>query len=118
MTAKHLSALFSLMAVLLLATTSGCKKKNGAPDQAFKNAGPETQARWQQASEAAKTNGYVTAVLTLRKLQIETYLTPDQQAAITALMMTVNESLAVADQAGEPEAKKAMEEIRQRWRTP
>ena len=118
MTVKNLSVLFSLMAVLLLATTSGCKKESGVPDQAFKNAGPETQARWQQAVEAAKTNGYVTAALTLRKLQLVTNLTSDQQAAITALMTTVNENLAAAEQAGDPEAKKAMEEIRQGWRSP
>ena len=101
-----------------MATTLGCHKQSQTPEEAFKTASPENQARWQLAAQAASTNGYVTAVMTLRKLQTETALTQDQQAAVNTLMAKVNESLSAAEQAGDAGAKQAVEEIRRRWRFP
>lgn len=109
--------LLFVLTVLCLSATSGCKK-SADPVQAFQSASPENQSRWQLATTAAKTNGYVTAIMTLRKLQLETTLTPDQNTAINTLMATVNETLALAERAGDAEAKRATEEIRRRWRTP
>jgi hypothetical protein len=104
--------------VVILAATVGCNKPAPTPETVFQTASPENQARWQLATQAAKTNGYVTAVLTLRKLQLESALTKDQQTAVNTMMATVNVNLSAAEQAGDPEAKQATEEIRRRWRFP
>lgn len=114
---KTLSA-FLVLVVFVLSTLSGCDKGGaGDPKQAFQTASPETQMRWQQANEAAKTNDYVTAVLTFKKLQVQADLTPSQQQIVAEQMAAVNESLAIAEKKGDPEAKKAMETIRQLWRS-
>lgn len=104
--------------VVILAATLGCNKPAPTPETVFQTASPENQARWQLATQAAKTNGYVTAVMTFRKLQLEPALTQDQQTAVNMMMAKVNERLSAAEQAGDPEAKKATEEIRRRWRFP
>jgi Tfp pilus assembly protein PilV len=115
---KDLFTLLRIGAAALLFIIVGCKKQSADPAQAFQTANPEILVRWQQAMEATKTNNYVTAVLSLRKLQMDTSLTSEQQTAVTEQMAFVNQNLSAAEQRGDPDAKKAMEEIRLRWRFP
>jgi hypothetical protein len=99
---------------------AGCGKANTSdPAQqagAFQSAGPRLQASWQLALDAAATNGYATAILTLRQLQAQTDLTPEQRAAVSNQMVAVNIQLQAALQKGDPDATKAQEELRNRWR--
>lgn len=115
---KQNSLWFGGITVLLMAAGTDCHKQRDMFSDAFQTASPENQVLWQQASAAAKTNGFVVAMLSLRKLQLETTLTSYQQAAITAKMAAVDGSLSAAERAGDSEAKKAVEEIRQKWRQP
>lgn len=120
MSIKHLLWLFSVCGVALL-VVSGCSKSAapdpGQPANAFQSATIQNQADWGLALEAAKTNDFVVAMLTLRKLQGQADLTPEQRAAVSGKMTEVNDQLAAAVQKGDPNATKAMEEIRRRWRT-
>jgi hypothetical protein len=112
---------FKLLAIgaSLFIAAAGCNKsKTTNPAQAFQAASAEVKARWQEATEAVATNNYATAVLTLRKLQMDPSLTPEQLTIVGNQMMSFTEKLAIAEQKGDPDAKKAMEEIRQRWRSP
>ena len=110
-----------LAAITMLAT--GCSKhaKGGASEQeqakALESASPRIQADWKLAVEAAQTNDYATAFLTLRKLQGQTDLTPEQRTAVDGKMTQVNDAMLAAVQKGDPEAKKAFDEIRRRWRS-
>lgn len=120
MNRKSLSLMLPLALMLGL---SGCGKSQAkSPDPAqqakvIQTASPEVQKGWQLALAAAETNDFATAILTLRKLQSHANPTPEQQAAITARMNAINDQLAAAIQKGDPEATKAMQEIRDRWRS-
>lgn len=116
---KFLARLIGVSAVVLLAVIS-CSK-SAAPDpaqqaKAFQSATPQNQADWNRALEAAKTNDFAVAILTFKKLQGQTDLTPEQRTAVTDRMTALNEQLAAAVQKGDANAIKALEEIRTRWR--
>jgi hypothetical protein len=120
MSFKHLSRLLCACGVALLALSACNKSAAPAPGQqaqAFQSATPQNQADWGLALEASKTNDFVVAMLTLRKLQGQADLTPEQRAAVKDRMTEVNDQMAAAVQKGDPDAIKAMEEIRRRWRT-
>lgn len=63
------------------------------------------------AIAAAKTNGYVTAILTLKQLQRETNLTPEQAKAVTETLTALNDQMFKAAGKGDPNAKQAVEQL-------
>jgi hypothetical protein len=106
--------------LLLVAGACGKPRTSADPAQqakAFQSASPQTQSSWQLAVDAATTNDYATAVLTLRKLQAQPDLTPEQRTAVNDRMTAVNTQLAAALEKGDPNATKAIQEIKQRGRS-
>lgn len=105
----------------VLFSITGCGKGKGSdPAQLaklFQSADPQTKADWDKASAAAETNDFVTAILTLKKLQEQPGLTPEQRTAVNDSMTAANDQLSAAVQKGDPNATKALEEIRRRWRS-
>ena len=118
---KHLPGLIvvCLAAITMLATGCGKHAKVDASEQgkALESASSQTQAEWKLAVEAAKTNDYAAAYLMLRKLQGQTDLTPEQHTAVDAKLTQVNDAMLAAVQKGDPEAKKAFDEIKRHWRS-
>lgn len=121
MSIKFLSRCLGLgLCWAILLVVIGCgKSATTDPTQqakAFQSATPQNQADWSRALEATRTNDFALAILTFRKLQGQTDLTPEQRAALTDRMATANEQLAAAVQKGDSNAVKALEEIRAHWR--
>jgi len=107
---------FATTAVSALLLVSGCGSKNvnelsPAQAAAFDQASPEVKDMWLQASEAVKTNGYVTAYNLCYDL-VNVGLTADQKEAVTKLSASLNDRLLAAVDKGDPAAQSAMEEMR------
>jgi hypothetical protein len=95
---------------------SGCgEKKAGqltsAEAKAFEQAAAEAKQQWTSAVEATRTNDYVGAQTLLFGLMNQE-LSADQKAAVSKQMGIVNDNLYAALEKGDPEAQKAMEELR------
>ena len=103
-----------VMPVLLL--IAGCDHKSvnqlsSAEAGAFDQAPPEVKAMWVQASDAVRTNGYVTGYNLFYDL-INTDLSPDQKQAVTKESAALNERLLTAVDKGDPAAQAALQEMR------
>jgi hypothetical protein len=107
--------------VALLCLASGCNKSGDAEalrsTKVFDSADPVIKSTWEVAVSAAATNGYVAAILSCKKLQGRTDLTPEQREAVNAYMTTVTARMTAAGEKGDPDALKAVEELRARWRS-
>jgi hypothetical protein len=115
--------LATLTVVLALASgLTGCDKGKPSGDpakqtQAFQSAPAAIQAGWQLAIAAAATNDYATSILTLRRLQGQPDLTPEQKTAVNDRLDELNRQLAEALQKGDPNAAKAMQTMQQQGRS-
>jgi hypothetical protein len=67
---------------------------------------------------AAASTDYATAILSCRKMQAQSELTPEQRTVINDTMTAMNNQMNAAAQKGDPKALKAVEEVRKRWRSP
>ncbi len=104
------------LAIGLLLLPVGCGHKSGsqlssADQAAFDQATPEVKAAWIQASEAVKTNGYVTAYNLFYDLG-SADLTAEQKQAVIKASTALNEQLLAAVDKGDPAAQEALAEMR------
>jgi predicted small lipoprotein YifL len=105
------------LAVLALILLSGCGHKNAtqltpAQAAAFDQASPEVKRMWNEASEASRTNGYVTAYNLYYEL-VNADLSPEQKEAVAKANTSLNERLLAAVNKGDPAAQQAIQEMRQ-----
>jgi hypothetical protein len=125
MTSKPARELFSGIAIAALMAiclaTAGCSKtatpKVASDTKAFESASPEIKADWEKTMSAVTSNDYATAILTCRKLQEQSELTPEQHTAVNDTMTAVNDRLAAAVEKGDQNAINAMDEVRKNWRS-
>jgi hypothetical protein len=94
----------------------GCGHKgselSAAELKAFDSAPAETKQMWVAALGASKTNDYVGGQTLFYKL-LGGDLSPEQRAVVSKESTALNERLYAAFEKGDPEAKKAIEELRQ-----
>jgi hypothetical protein len=100
---------------------TGCGKaappKVASGTKVFDAVSPEIKAEWDKTLAAAAANDYATAITTCRKLQARGDLNDAQRAAVIDTMTAVNSKMSDAAQKGDPNARKAIEELRKSWRT-
>jgi len=98
----------------------GCHGKSdysrAAESKVFQAAPAEVQAAWATALAASKTNDYAAAYLTLRDMQSFPNLSPEQSQAVKDLSTSVNNQMTAAAGAGDTNALRAVEEVRQSLR--
>lgn len=111
-------AIGALAAILVGAGCSGEKSGSGSQENqaAFANAEPGVKTAWDTAIAARQTNGYAVAVLTLKQLQANPGLTPEQQTAINDTIVSINTELNAAAEKGDANANQQLELIRKNWR--
>jgi hypothetical protein len=94
---------------------TACSHKGGGlsakEEAAFDQAASDVKQMWTKASEAAKANDYVTAYNLYYSL-LNAELTPAQKQVVSKANGVLNERLLAAMEKGDPEAQKAMEELR------
>ena len=103
----------SLLGLALVGCTKNAASIGASDDPAFRSADPELKAGWETALAAAKTNGYATAILTLKRLQTRTNLTPEQAKAIGETATAVRDQMYDAANKGDANAVNAIKELRQ-----
>jgi hypothetical protein len=108
-------AIIGLTALMGVAVT-GCSKSANAiassGTKAFESAPPETKAAWESAMAAVKSNDAATALLAFGKLRAQPGLTPEQIQAVDKTAAAVSEQMYAAANKGDPNAKKAIEDLR------
>ena len=98
---------------------AGCGKpvKSAADNsKAFDSASADIKADWEKITAAAAAKDYATAILTCKKLQMQTALTEEQRSAVVATMTAEGNQMSAEAQKGDANALKAVQDIRQRWR--
>lgn len=105
-----------LLSTACLVLLIGCGEKKlgqltSAEAKAFDQAPAEAKQQWTSAVEATRTNDYVGAQTLLFGL-LNQELSTDQKAAVQKQMGIVNDNLYAALEKGDPEAQKAMDELR------
>lgn len=112
---KRLAFRFSSVALLVFSLVGcGPNPESAAShgDKAFQSAPPEVKAAWQTATASLKTNNFAVALDTLQHLHATPGLTPEQMKALEATATATSDKLYAAANAGDPNAKKAIEELR------
>jgi hypothetical protein len=116
---RRIDSLAALCLIFLAACAlAGCTKTApgaGAGPEAdakvFLSAPPEIKAAWDDALATLQTNDQAGAYLALRRLRLESGVTPDQIAAIDAQCKSIKLHLGEAIQKGDTNAVRAMMEI-------
>ena len=80
--------------------------------KAFQSADAKTKAAWELAMQAVTTNGYATAILTLKELKEQPGLTPEQTKAVSETVDAVSDQMYKALNKGDPNAQKAIQDLR------
>jgi len=111
-----ISMLVILTSLGLLGCGGGSDSGIAAGTKSFQSAPAEVQTAWATAVAASKTNDYAAAYLTLRDMQSFPNLTPEQSKAVNDLSTSVNNRMSAAAGAGDTNALKAVEEVRQSMR--
>ena len=108
------AAAFSAALTLLLGCghQSGSQKLTDSELKALDAATPEIKQMWSAALEASKTNDYAGGMLLLNKLLTQD-LSPAQREAVSKQSTALKQRLDAAVDKGDPEARKALEELRQ-----
>jgi len=109
-------ALCGVCLCLGLAAT-GCNKSGqtaaaGVDLKAFDSAPPESKEAWNKALDAAKANDYTAVYQTLGELRKQPGLSEAQTQAISAELTLVHAQMTDALEKGDPNARKALKEIR------
>jgi hypothetical protein len=97
---------------------TGCNKSGqaavGAVDlKAFDAAPPESKEAWDKALDAAKANDYAAVYQTLGELRKQPGLSEVRTQAISAELTLVHAQMTDALQRGDPNARKALKDIRE-----
>ena len=102
-----------LAALLMLAGCGGddSGKVTEANQKAFASAPEALQTQWKSALAASATNGYVSAITTLRAMTSQG-LSIEQVEAVQAAMRAINGKLTTAIASGDAAALKAQEELK------
>ena len=118
---SRIAALVGCALCLWLAVAAvGCKKSDPAgtvDTKLFDAAQPEVKDAWNTALGAAQTNDWATAYLTLVRLRQQSGLSEAQLRTIGAEITKVHAQLNEAAQKGDPNAQKALLDIRAASRT-
>jgi hypothetical protein len=108
-------------ALLMLGLFAGCGKRDASANveksTVFQSAPPESKAMWDAAVSASKTNDYASAYLILRKLAAQPDLNAEQKQAAVDMSTAVNTRMTEAAGKGDPQALKAMQDVRQSYRS-
>ena len=113
---KH-SLWIVLLSCVCLAPLTSCGHKTGveqlspADKRAFDQAPADLKTQWTAALQAGETNDYVGAQTLLYGLLNQT-LSPEQKQAVGKGLSSLNDRLYSALAKGDPEAQKAIEELR------
>lgn len=103
-------------AVAGLFLLAGCRKSastlGSRNASLFKAATPEIKLQWDTATAAMATNGFVPAMVALKKLQ-QAGLTSEQTAAVGATATAVSDEMYAAANKGDARAKEAIVTLRQ-----
>lgn len=103
-------------AAVALLVVVGCSKSASSLGsqnaQLFSSAAPEVKAQWEAATAAMATNGFVSAMVALKKLQ-QASLTSEQTAAVGATATAVSDEMYAAANKGDARAKEAIVTLRQ-----
>jgi hypothetical protein len=94
---------------------TGCKKPTqttAVDTHVFDTAASELKEAWSTALSADQTNDYATAYLTLRQMQGQPVLNAAQIRAIAAQSTLVHARMNDAAQKGDPNALRAIQDIR------
>jgi hypothetical protein len=102
---------------LIASALAGCgKSANTAASKgskAFDSASPQIKAEWDNASAAAKSHDYATALAGLSQMATDTNLTAKQLQAVRDTAHAVSDEMYAALNKGDENAKKAIEDLRQ-----
>jgi hypothetical protein len=116
---KNLACLCA--ALLMFGLLAGCGKRDASANveksTVFQSAPPESKAMWDAALSASKTNDYAAAYLILRKLSAQPDLSAEQKKAAEDMSTSVNTRMTEAASKGDANALKAMQDIRQSYRS-
>jgi nicotinamide riboside kinase len=108
-------AIVGIVALVGVAVT-GCSKDAksiaSSGTTAFQSAPPETKAAWESALAAVKSDDYAAAILALQKLHGQAGLNPEQIQAVEKTATAVSDQMYAAANKGDPNAKKAIEDLR------
>ncbi|HYG34230.1 MAG TPA: hypothetical protein VEC99_05575 [Clostridia bacterium] len=96
---------------------AGCGSKSAQSvaterSKVFQSAPAEVKTDWDAAMSAVKTSDYATAVLTLRKLAMQTNLTQEQIDAVSKTSVAVSDQMYAAANKGDPKAEEALQTLR------
>jgi hypothetical protein len=110
---NRLAAAASATWVVMLLASCGANPQSAASrgDKAFQSAPAEVKAAWQLATASLQTNNFATTLDTLKRLH-GAGLTPEQMKAIEETATATSDKMYAAANAGDPNAKKALEELR------
>lgn len=103
-----------IVMALVLAGAVGCGNDTAtlsAGNKLFQTADPQIKAQWAEAAAAIETNGFLTAMLSLQKLQ-RASLTPEQLAAVNATATRVSNDMYDAANKGDASASEAIAKLR------
>jgi len=105
-----------ILAIAALTLFAGCSGKDSpklstSEKNVFDQAPPEVSQMWKSILDADKNNDYVGANRTLYNLS-RLDLTPEQSQAVSTELESLKQRLADAVKRGDPEAIKALEELR------
>ena len=106
--------LLATLAVLCsasLALVNCSRNPASSGEAAFKSASPELKAQWDGAMAAMKTNGYAAALTILQQLRSAPGLTAEQGKAVDQTATHINDQMYEKANAGDPDAKKALEDL-------
>jgi len=108
-----LIAVPALIALAFMGCSKSATSVGSHHAEAFQSADAQTKALWDTALAAVKTNGYAVAFVTLKSLQAQPGLTPQQLQAVNETATAVSDQMYAAANRNDPAALQAIEELRQ-----
>jgi hypothetical protein len=112
---KRWSAL-ALCAGFFALLVPGCHKNAAsmASENAklFQSADPAVKGDWDAAVAAFRTNGYATAIITLKNLRQQTNISSQQATAVDQMLTAVNDQMYEAANKGDANATQSIEDLR------
>jgi len=107
-----LIAVPALIALAFMGCSKSATSVGSRHAEAFQSADAQTKAIWDTALAAVKTNGFALAIVTLKSLQAQPALTPEQLKAVNETATAVSDQMYAAANRNDPAALQAIEELR------